>query len=69
VLTIATWFVDTIVPAFKLPDVVHELALTAHYGLPMLGQWDLAGLGVSAALAVVGTIVGAWAFRRRDLRG
>jgi ABC-2 type transport system permease protein len=69
VLTIATWFVDTIVPAFKLPDVVHELALTAHYGLPMLGQWDLAGLGVSAALAVAGTIVGAWAFRRRDLRG
>ena len=69
VLTIATWFVDTIVPAFKLPDAVHELALTAHYGLPMLGQWDLAGLGVSAALAVVGTIVGAWAFRRRDLRG
>jgi ABC-2 type transport system permease protein len=69
VLTIATWFVDTIVPAFKLPDAVHELALTAHYGLPMLGQWDLAGLGVSAALAVAGTIVGAWAFRRRDLRG
>jgi ABC-2 type transport system permease protein len=68
-LTIATWFLDTIVPAFKLPDVVHELALTAHYGLPMLGQWDLAGLGASVALAVGGTIVGAWAFRRRDLRG
>ena len=68
-LTIATWFVDTIVPAFKLPDVVHELALTAHYGLPMLGQWDLAGLSASVVLALGGTIVGAWAFRRRDLRG
>ena len=68
-LTIGTWFVDTIVPAFKLPDVVHQLALSAHYGLPMLGQWDGAGLVASAALAVGGVAVGAWAFQRRDLRG
>jgi len=67
-LTIATWFVDTIIPAFKLPDVVHQLALSAHYGLPMLGRWDLAGLTASALLAVGGVAVGAWAFRRRDLR-
>ena len=57
-LTIGTWFVDTIVPAFKLPDVVHQLALSAHYGLPMLGQWDGAGLVASAALAVGGVAVG-----------
>ena len=68
-LTIGTWFVDTIVPAFKLPDVVHQLALSAHYGLPMLGRWDGAGLVASAVLAVGGVAVGAWAFRRRDLRG
>jgi ABC-2 type transport system permease protein len=68
-LTIGTWFVDTIVPAFKLPDVVHQLALSAHYGLPMLGQWDGAGLVASTVLAVGGVAVGAWAFRRRDLRG
>lgn len=68
-LTIVTWFVDTIVPAFKLPDVVHQLALSAHYGLPMLGQWDLAGLAASAVLAVGGVLLGAAAFRRRDLRG
>jgi ABC-2 type transport system permease protein len=68
-LTIGTWFVDTIVPAFKLPDVVHQLALSAHYGLPMLGQWDGAGLLASAVLAVGGVAVGAWAFQRRDLRG
>ena len=68
-LTIGTWFVDTIVPAFKLPDVVHQLALSAHYGLPMLGQWDGAGLVASAVLAVGGVAVGALAFQRRDLRG
>ena len=69
ILTIITWFVDTIVPAFKLPDVVHQLALSAHYGLPMLGRWDVAGLVASAVLAVGGVAVAAWAFPRRDLRG
>jgi ABC-2 type transport system permease protein len=68
-LTVVTWFVDTIVPAFKLPDVVHQLALSAHYGLPMLGRWDVAGLVASAALAVGGVIIGAVGFGRRDLRG
>jgi ABC-2 type transport system permease protein len=67
-LTIGTWFVDAIVPAFKLPDVVHQLALSAHYGLPMLGQWDVAGLIASAVLAVGGLAVGVWGFGRRDLR-
>jgi hypothetical protein len=68
-LRILTWFVDTIVPAFKLPDFVRQLALSAHYGLPMLGRWDWAGLAASAALAVGGVMLGAWAFQRRDLRG
>jgi ABC-2 type transport system permease protein len=68
-LTIGTWFIDTIAPAFRLPDVVHQLALSAHYGLPMLGRWDGAGLVASALLAVGGVAVGAWAFNRRDLRG
>jgi ABC-2 type transport system permease protein len=68
-LTILTWFVDTIVPAFKWPDAVRQLALSAHYGMPMLGQWDLAGLAVSAVLAVGGVVLGALAFQRRDLRG
>ena len=68
-LTIGTWFVDTIVPAFKLPDVVHQLALSAHCGLPMLGRWDVAGLAASAALAIGGVAIGVWGFNRRDLRG
>jgi ABC-2 type transport system permease protein len=67
-LTILTWFVDTIVPAFKLPDFVHQLALSAHYGLPMLGHWDVAGLVASGVLAIGGVAVGMLGFRRRDLR-
>ena len=69
ILVIVTWFVDTIAPALSLPEAVHQLALSAHYGLPMLGQWDGAGLSASAVLAVGGVLVGAWAFTRRDLRG
>ena len=68
VLTIVIWFVDIIVPALGLPDVVHDLALTAHYGLPMLGQWDPVGIVASLGLAVAGIALGAWGFRRRDLR-
>ena len=67
-LTIGTWFIDTIVPAFKLPDVIHQLALSSHYGLPMVGRWDSAGLVASLILVSGGIAVGAWGFRRRDLR-
>ncbi len=67
VLTIITWALDTIVPALGLPDWVHDLALSAHYGLPMLGVWDPVGIVVSLALAVGGIAVGAWGFKRRDL--
>ncbi len=68
VLTILVWMVDILAPAFKLPDAVHQLALTAHYGLPMLGQWDAAGIVASLVLAFGGLAVGAWGFARRDLR-
>jgi hypothetical protein len=35
----------------------------------MLGQWDAVGVIASAVLAIGGVLVGAWGFRRRDLRG
>jgi hypothetical protein len=47
---------------------VHELALTSHYGQPMLGIWDPMGIVVSLALASGGAAIGAWGFARRDLR-
>ena len=68
-VTIVTWLVGLLGPAFKLPDVVRELALTTHYGQPMLGIWDPYGIVASLVLAVGGVAIGAWGFRRRDLRG
>ena len=47
---------------------IGELALTSHYGFTMLGQWDVVGIVASVVLAVGGVAVGAWGFRRRDLR-
>jgi ABC-2 type transport system permease protein len=67
--TIVTWFIQIIGPALGLPDIVRDLALTSHYGFTMLGEWDWVGLAASTALAIGGILVGAWGFRRRDLRG
>jgi ABC-2 type transport system permease protein len=67
--TILTWFVDIIGPALKLPDVVQSLALSSHFGQPMLAQWDPVGLVLCVVLAIGGVLVGAWGFARRDLRG
>ena len=68
-LTVITWFDGIIAPALGLPDVVRELALTTHYGQPMLGVWDPAGIIASIVLGVGGVALGGWGFRRRDLRG
>jgi ABC-2 type transport system permease protein len=67
VLVIVTWFLDILGPALDLPDVAREVALTAHYGQPMLGQWDMAGIVASIVLGVAGVIAGAWGIARRDL--
>ena len=51
---VATFLLDILAPPFRLPDWVHQLALTAHCGQPMLGQWDLVGSGPCVAIAVGG---------------
>ena len=68
IITVVTWLVDVIGPALGLPDAIHQLALTSHYGFTMLGQWDPVGIVASLALAVGGIALGAWGFARRDLR-
>jgi ABC-2 type transport system permease protein len=67
ILTIVIWFIDIIVPALGLPGAVHQLALTAHFGQPMLGIWDPVGIIASLVLAAGGVAIGAWGFARRDL--
>ena len=55
---VATYLIDLLAPAFKLPDWIHQLALTSHIGQPMIGQWDVVGVVACAVLAVGGTLVG-----------
>ena len=62
-------FLDVILAtALKLPDWVADLALGAHYGKPIVGDWDVAGVIASLALALGGLALGAWGLARRDVR-
>jgi ABC-2 type transport system permease protein len=66
-VVIATYLIDLLAPALKLPDWFYQLALLAHYGRPMIGQWDVAGVVASVVIAVAGILIGAWGIRRRDI--
>ncbi len=67
IVVIATYLIDLLAPALKLPGWVHQLALTAHLGQPMVGTWDVGGMVFCIAVAVGGLAIGAWAIRRRDV--
>jgi ABC-2 type transport system permease protein len=67
VFVIATFLVDFLAPPLNLPDQVHQLALTSHFGQTMVGNWDPAGAVVCIALAVGGLLLGAWGMTRRDV--
>jgi putative exporter of polyketide antibiotics len=69
VFVIVTWFVQLLGPLLNLPDFIRQLALTSHYGQPMVGVWDGVGIVVSLGLAIGGLAIGAWGFARRDLKG
>jgi ABC-2 type transport system permease protein len=64
---IFTFLVDMLVPALSMPDWIHQLALTAHFGQPMVGNWDIAGPIACLAVAAVGIGLGAWGMSRRDV--
>jgi ABC-2 type transport system permease protein len=66
-LVVATYLVDLLAPPLGLPDWVHQLALSAHFGRPMVGQWDTVGIVTCLVIAIGGIAVGAWGIRRRDI--
>jgi len=66
-LVVVTYLIDLLVPPLNLPNALHQLALTAHFGQPMTGQWDATGIVASLVLAVGGVALGAWGIRRRDI--
>jgi len=68
VVVLLTWLLQILGPLFKLPDFVQQLALTNHYGQPMVGVWDWGGIALSLAIAALGIAIGAWGFKRRDLK-
>ena len=66
-VVVATYLLDLLAPPLKLPDWVHQLALTAHVGQPMIGHWDVAGVIACVVIAVGGIALGAWGVTRRDI--
>ena len=67
-VVVATYLVALLAPPLNLPDWVHQLALSTHYGMPMIGRWDAVGVIASVAIAGGGILVGAWGMSRRDVR-
>ncbi len=66
-VVVATYLIDLLAPPLKLPDWFHQLALTAHMGQPMVGQWDAIGVVACLVIAVGGILLGAWGVTRRDV--
>jgi ABC-2 type transport system permease protein len=67
-VVVMTFLIDLLAPALKLPDWFHQLALTAHMGLPLVGTWDPAGIVACLVLAGGGLLLAGWGIDRRDVR-
>jgi ABC-2 type transport system permease protein len=68
-VVVVTYLLDLVAPPLGLPDWLHQLALTTHFGKPMLGEWDTVGVVASLVIAAGGILLGAWGMRRRDVVG
>jgi ABC-2 type transport system permease protein len=68
IVVIMTWALQVFGGILKLPDVIKNLALSSHFGQPMVGDWNWPGVVAALVLAIGGILVGAWGFTRRDLR-
>jgi ABC-2 type transport system permease protein len=66
-VVVATYLLDLVAPPLNLPDWLHQLALTAHFGKPMVGEWDMVGVAACLVIAVGGVLLGAWGMSRRDV--
>ena len=64
---LATFVLDILGPALKLPDAVLQLSIYQHLGKPLAGSYDPVGIVIAAVLAFGGLLVGAWGLRRRDI--
>ncbi len=67
VVAIGTFLVDFLAEPLRLPDWLHELALSTHLGQPMAGSWDVVGVAACLAIAVGGLALGAGGMRLRDV--
>jgi ABC-2 type transport system permease protein len=67
VVVVATYLLDLLAPPLKLPDALHQLALTAHFGTPMVGDWEPLGIILCLGIGAIGILVGAFGASRRDL--
>ncbi len=66
-VVVVTYLLDLLAPALNLPDWLHQLALTAHFGKPMIGEWDVVGVVACLVIAAGGILLGAWGMSRRDV--
>jgi ABC-2 type transport system permease protein len=66
-VVVLTFLLDLLAPGLNAPTWVHDLALTAHLGQPMVGRWDAGGIIACVVIAGVGLALGAWGIRRRDV--
>jgi ABC-2 type transport system permease protein len=66
-LVIATFLLDTLGAALKLPDWVLDLSIYKHLGQPMAGIFDPVGIVVAAILTVAGLAICAIGLTRRDI--
>jgi ABC-2 type transport system permease protein len=67
IFVVLTFLDQLLAQPLGLPDWVRQLALTAHFGAPMIGRWDAAGVVAALGLAIGGIAVGAAGFARRDV--
>jgi putative exporter of polyketide antibiotics len=66
-LVIATFLIDTLGAALKLPDAVLQLSLYKHLGQPMAGVFDPVGVVAASVLVIGGVAVCAFGMTRRDI--